>query len=271
MPSRANRPPRRGFTLIELLVVVTVVGLLCALILPAVMASREAARRAQCTNNLKQIALALQNYQAQVGVYPPAYTSRVDSMFERGNNWGWGMMILGHLDNAALFNAINFSEPMFRPPGQTVRRVILNGFLCLTSNDESPLVIRDERDKPLLDDLAPGSYVASAGTRSPSRPIVSMNRSVFLREGDDDGAMYANSAVGAADIRDGAAHTLLAGERARSLSDASWVGSLPVPHGVVCSRPGNPRRECIWANVLVLGHTGPENQRGAPLWIDPPQ
>ena len=89
-PTRAARPPRRGFTLIELLVVIAIIAILASLILPAVQNAREAARRTQCTNHVKQITLACFNYQSAFNVFPPGYTVRTVSVAaadddQRGN------------------------------------------------------------------------------------------------------------------------------------------------------------------------------------------
>ena len=91
---------RRGFTLIELLVVIAIIAVLIALLLPAVQAAREAARRAQCVNNLKQIGLALHNYHDVKGAFPTGYFT--------WNTWGPMVMILPHLEQQNLFNALNF-------------------------------------------------------------------------------------------------------------------------------------------------------------------
>jgi prepilin-type N-terminal cleavage/methylation domain-containing protein/prepilin-type processing-associated H-X9-DG protein len=90
---------RRGFTLIELLVVIAIIAVLIALLLPAVQSAREAARRAQCVNNLKQIGLAVHNYESANGSFPPG---------EKGCCWGtWGIFILPFVEQQAMYNAWN--------------------------------------------------------------------------------------------------------------------------------------------------------------------
>src|ERR1700722_14935917 len=102
---RPEGPTRRGFTLIELLVVIAIIGLLIALLLPAVQAAREAARRSQCVNNLKQLGLAVQGYSDANGVLPPAAATGP----EWSNNFSMKARILPFLEQAALFNSMNVS------------------------------------------------------------------------------------------------------------------------------------------------------------------
>src|SRR3954465_8015367 len=103
MHAPRNRP---GFTLIELLVVIAIIAVLIALLLPAVQAAREAARRIQCTNNLKQIGLALHNYHSVNNVFPPG---RINT-YAAGNGHCWGAysQLLPQLELQTLFNAMNF-------------------------------------------------------------------------------------------------------------------------------------------------------------------
>lgn len=116
MSQSVRRGRHTGFTLIELLVVIAIIGVLIALLLPAVQAAREAARRAQCTNNLKQIGIALHNYHDRAGSFPPGAIADETPGISTGNIWGgnqnllaWRAMILPELEGGNLYNAINFS------------------------------------------------------------------------------------------------------------------------------------------------------------------
>ena len=103
-----GRPPLHGFTLVELLVVITIIGILIALLLPAVQAAREAARRMQCANNFKQVGLALHNYHSSkqcfpVGVFDPTSVSHAPGW------WSWSTYILPFMEQDAVYNMIDFN------------------------------------------------------------------------------------------------------------------------------------------------------------------
>ena len=125
------RATKTGFSLIELLVVVTIIGLMMALLLPAVQSAREAARRIQCTSNLKQLGLALQQYETGYGVYPP---STVLSGQGNTTNWvgGWSVngRILSFTEQNTFFNAINLSTDQTAPMNLTVTGQSFGVFLC---------------------------------------------------------------------------------------------------------------------------------------------
>src|SRR5664279_3184236 len=100
------RKLRSAFTLIELLVVIAIIAVLIALLLPAVQQAREAARRSQCKNNLKQLGLALHNYHDTANTLPPGYIGP-NTALSTNSNWGWNVMLLPGLDQAPLYNQIS--------------------------------------------------------------------------------------------------------------------------------------------------------------------
>jgi len=246
----------RGFTLVELLVVISIIGLLVALLLPAVHGAREAARRAQCANNLKQIGLALHGYHDVWRNFPPAYLTRHVTGLELGAGWAWGTLILPYLEQRPLYNAANFalgfgevSAPLIGLfENRTVRQASLSIFLCPSAGGgEGPIDLG--RDQPQVA-ISPGQYIASAGWMDSSqRPI------------QGTGIFYPNSRVAIADVRDGTSATLMIGERSRNLADAAWPGSFGsrTEPASLCAKAGWPVQSCVGLMFLLTGRTGPSS------------
>jgi prepilin-type N-terminal cleavage/methylation domain-containing protein/prepilin-type processing-associated H-X9-DG protein len=122
---------RRGFTLIELLVVIAIIGVLIALLLPAVQSAREAARRAQCLNNLKQLGLAIANYESSFGTLPPTLViTGSGGAVAWTNSFGALPRILPFAEQGPIFNSINFDVDMYVPQNRTSTEVRIAIFVC---------------------------------------------------------------------------------------------------------------------------------------------
>jgi len=130
---------RRGFTLIELLVVITIIGVLIALLLPAVQAARESARRVQCTNNIKQLGLAVHQYIDSTGVLPPSMVlAGSGTKVAWSNGWSIHMRILPAIDQGNSYNAINFSVAYQDHVNTTVTGQVIATFLCPSEANSQP-------------------------------------------------------------------------------------------------------------------------------------
>lgn len=130
-----SRERRIGFTLIELLVVIAIIAILVALLLPAVQQAREAARRTQCKNNLKQIGLAFHNYADVFNGFPPSRITVPGAVRS-----GWAVCLLPYLDQATISNKYNFALAHYDEENQNVVRTKLTAFLCPSSPDDDRLV-----------------------------------------------------------------------------------------------------------------------------------
>src|SRR5690242_11797755 len=157
--------PKQAFTLIELLVVIAIIGVLVGLLLPAVQKVREAANRMKCTNNLKQIGLALHGYQDANNLFPPGYidgntdpNSTPDN--DVGPGWGWASFILPYLEQTNVYNQINFNVGVGLGGNAAVCQVQIPIYLC--PSDAYP---QNFTVWPTNVVVARGSYVGCNGWR----------------------------------------------------------------------------------------------------------
>src|SRR3954449_12171326 len=129
------RPPRHGFTLVELLVVIAIIGVLVALLLPAVQAARESARRMQCQNNLKQVGLALLNYESSHKFFPSGYLSDIDANGnDTGPGWGWAALIIPQMEESGLYTIIHQNLPIEDAANKGARMTSIANYLCPTED-----------------------------------------------------------------------------------------------------------------------------------------
>lgn len=232
-----NQKRRVAFTVVELLVVIAIIGILVALLLPAVQAAREAARRMSCQNNLKNIGLALHNYESTYQVLPSGYLHKfgVPGSAERdANHMGlaWGAAMLPQLEQPALFQAINFELPIWDPANRQPRETHLPVFLCPSDTySEFQYVDRDTSVTP-VERYACSTYAANWG---PSSDSVNLDDTPT----ESKGVFYRNSRTHWRDIRDGLSRTLAFGERhngpistldptagGHSVFENSWIAAV---------------------------------------------
>jgi prepilin-type N-terminal cleavage/methylation domain-containing protein/prepilin-type processing-associated H-X9-DG protein len=219
----SDRRLERGFTLIELLVSIAIIAVLIALLLPAVQAAREAARRVQCTNNLKQIGIALHGYHDAIGAFPMGYAACgrfVDGATDTAAGWGWAAMLLPQLEQAPLFNAANFGLSVAAPANATAIATPLATFVCPSDLATGPFVVSDPSGN-VLATAAPSVYAACVGGNE-SDTATGINN-----DGLGTGVFYRNSRVRIADNIDGTSQTIAVVERAWCKANGVWAGAIP--------------------------------------------
>jgi prepilin-type N-terminal cleavage/methylation domain-containing protein/prepilin-type processing-associated H-X9-DG protein len=237
-----------GFTLVELLVVIAIIGILIGLLLPAINAARESARRTSCTNNIKQIGLALINYHEELGMFPPGYRSNQkynDGSTDTSPGWAWSAFILPNMEEKAAFKSINLSLPVESSQNAVAIQTRIKTYLCPSDQPSAgAFSVTDGLSKSLAL-AAPSSYAACCGSDDSD-----------TTDDTGSGIFYRNSKVRMADIKDGASHTILVGERAWAYSQGIWAGAISggvIKRGAMNTNPGSPDGNAP-APTLVLSH-----------------
>jgi prepilin-type N-terminal cleavage/methylation domain-containing protein len=230
---RAPRGARAAFTLVELLVVIAIIGVPVALLLPAIQAAREAARRSQCTNNTKQVALALQNYHATHGSLPPGYGPLPENGYGTGvtggtpyGEWSWAARLFGYMEQAAISGAIDWTwnsgaSYEASPTIKAVRTAKISSFFCpsdetIQTNFNEGHVCYQSAD---LEGYGRISYAGNFGscqdTNPPSAPPSSSQleaKRENVRFPRVDGVFSYNHGDSFGQVTDGTSNTLLTAE-----------------------------------------------------------
>lgn len=230
-----SRSSRRGFTLIELLVVIAIIAILIALLLPAVQQAREAARRASCKNNMRQMGLALHNYHDTFNVFPPGWISvdpvtRRQSAHEGLNGAGWGIMILPMIEQGPLYNTYNANVVLEDPLNQKFRETPLSMFQCPSDPQPTLFEIGEEHDPShIICQLATANMIAAFGSISIDDCENAPGTAPVLANGQckGDGAFYHNSRVRIADFTDGTSNTILVADSTRGVP---WTKPEDTPY-----------------------------------------
>jgi prepilin-type N-terminal cleavage/methylation domain-containing protein len=224
MPSQRN-----AFTLVELLVVIAVIGLLVALLLPAIQAARESARKAQCLNNIKQTGLALHAYHDTYHRLPAGWQGfgpapqRLPDV-EGAPGWGWASMVLPQMEQTALHDAIRFDLPVEASANAPSRQSLIESYRCPSDPTTDRLFeLQAEDGSGPLAMLARSNYVGVFGT-------LELEDCEGLPAGQPctgDGVFYHNSRTSFRDVLDGLSQTFLVGERSSRLDHSTWTGVVP--------------------------------------------
>ena len=220
MKTALNRKTRRGFTQVEVLTLLSVLFVLASLLVPAVYATREASRRSQCKNNLKQIALGLHNYHEVHASLPPGWTNQTT---DPGPDirYGWMSSLLPYIDHSPLFESMDWdAQGAATAAARKLFQQPLAVYRC--PSDTTP------ETNPLRGDFATSNYSRSFGDTPLPRWLEAGASAGWLGEPHTPkmgtGVFWWNSRVRIRDMRDGTSNVIWAGETSVSSASAIWMG-----------------------------------------------
>ena len=208
---------QRGFTLVELLVVIAIIGILVALLLPAVQAAREAARRMQCSNALKQLGLACHNYHDTYKSLPPGYL-RKQPVVNNTAYWGWGSFVLPFMEQAPLHEqldvgnthaAVAVLDPVLGP----LFKEAIPTFRC--PSDVGPAINTNGNFRLQGENTATSNYVANNGSRNAFLGHLDLDRRIWA------GVFSRDNVKRFRDIVDGTSNVIMLGERRWQFKDTA--------------------------------------------------
>lgn len=245
--SFSHNRARRAFTLVELLVVIAIIGVMVGLLLPAVQAAREAARRSQCSNNLRQIGLGLHNYEATYRRLPSGWIANTP---DGEPGWSWAVALLPYLEQDNIMQEINVGLPIEDDVHANVRTYVIPTFIC--PSDTGKNVFRmakgdghHDHDHGFATNVDLGEYLFSMSKSNYAGVFGTMELEDDPYNGD--GTFYGNSRTKFRDIVDGLSNTIIVGERSSRLGGSIWHGVIPEATepesrivGVVDHTPNNP-------------------------------
>jgi prepilin-type N-terminal cleavage/methylation domain-containing protein/prepilin-type processing-associated H-X9-DG protein len=268
---------QRAFTLIELLVVIAIIAILVGLLLPAVQKVREAANRMSCTNNLKQIGLALHNYHDANQSFPPGYVDgntnpNLTPDNDVGPGWAWATFLLPYMEQGNVYTQINLNVGVLNgSPNVAIAQTSLKVFQCPSDGMQQMFPVYDSTFTNPIATVAHSNYVGCNGwvecfnnAGGNFQGGVGNDGLVGSKGAAADGLFYRNSHYRIADVTDGLSNTIVAGERSSNHSPSTWTAAIPggrcpawmanQPPTPYSLPPGPPYDNADFGEAFVLAH-----------------
>lgn len=272
MNSQSKLNERHAFTVLELIVTITIIGVLVGLLLPALMAARESARRMQCTSNLREIGLSLQQHHNSTARIPNAWTAASDGV----SGYSWSVAILPFLDESAIHKQIHSKLSLAAPQNDSARSTDLPIMRCPSDISDPTFELLAEHPQSPTASLSSGNLSPGVdGDLLVRLPIANYQGVFGTLEADEsfpaphgDGAIVSDRKIRFSDLQRGQSHTLIVGERTTAMVPSTWLGVDFRGEDAACRLVGsaitNPNCEFCDECEFASRHSGGANF----VWAD---